>query len=55
MAEMKLKGNRVQITITLEPEVAKKLIKIAKETGRTLSGLCGWLIKEGLENKKLRL
>ena len=55
MAELKLKGNRVQITITLEPKLAMKLTQIAKETGRTLSGLCGWLIKQGMEVKELRL
>lgn len=53
MVEFKLKGNRVQITITLKPEMAEKIAKIAEESGRTRSGLCSWLITEALEAKKL--
>ena len=51
MSELKMKGNRIQITITLKPEVVEKLTKIATATGRTRSGLCGWLIAEGLKEK----
>ncbi len=45
-----MRGNRVQISITLQPETAKKLSEVADRTGRTRSGLAGWLIKEGLKD-----
>lgn len=53
MTELKKKGNRIQITITLTPEQVEKLTKIAAETGRSRSGLCSWLIAEALKEKKL--
>lgn len=52
MSNPTMKGNRVQITITLKPEVEKELTKAAEETGRTRSGLCSWLIEKGLEDKR---
>ena len=53
MSELKMKGNRIQITITLKPELVEKLTKIAEKTGRSRSGLCSWLIAEALEDKRL--
>ena len=54
MTELKMKGNRIQITITLKPELVEKLTEIAEKTGLSRSGLCSWLIAEALENKKLQ-
>ena len=53
MSELTMKGNLAQITITLKPEVAKKLTQIAEDTGRSRSGLCRWLIEEALKEKKM--
>lgn len=46
--------NKIQICITLKPELVEKLTKIAESSGRTRSGLCGWLLEYALKETKLQ-
>ncbi len=46
--------NKIQICITLKPSLVAKLTKIASDTGRTRSGLCGWLLDDAIKDKKLQ-
>lgn len=51
VAKLKLKGNRIQITITLKPEVAKELDRIAEKDGRSRSNMANRLIEKALEKE----
>ena len=41
-----------QICVMIKPDLYEKLGKVAEETGRTRSGLAGWLLQKGLEKMK---
>lgn len=41
-----MKEDTTKFTVRINPEIAKKLVYVAKYYGRTQNGQIGWLIKQ---------